>query len=116
MKYLFIITIGIGSLIACAPKTTEIMTSDSNENGGSTEASNEMVTLSDAAIDTGIKIFQDNCISCHYGRSADNIPKLVDGYSKERWDRVLPEMIENAKLDATQAKDLKQYIYWEIAN
>jgi hypothetical protein len=109
MKYLFIVTISIGALVACTPKTTEGMTSGTENNEGNSVTNNEMV-------EAGQMIFKENCISCHYGRSADNISGLVDSFSKEQWDEILPEMLDNAKLGATQTEKLEKYIYWEITN
>jgi mono/diheme cytochrome c family protein len=112
MKYLLIITLGLGALIACAPKTTEAISESSNETA-TTESSE---VLSDADVTAGKEVFKENCISCHYGRDANRIPEVVDRLDQEQWDEILPEMIEKAELDETQIRQVTAYIEWEIAN
>lgn len=115
MKYLFFITLAVGTLIACAPKTTEALVTD-NETP-ETASSNEVpTTFNEADVNAGKDLFAEKCISCHYGRSANNIPGLVDRFSKERWDQILPKMIENAQLNPEETNQIRQYIYWEISN
>ncbi len=111
MKYLFVTFVTVGFLVACAPKTTEIIevvetTTETTETDGE---------MPKADIAEGKVVFLTNCIGCHaYGgpTSAEGIDK----YSKERIDKVLPAMIENAELNDEQARQVAAYIYWEIEN
>lgn len=113
MKYLFILTIALGTIVACAPKTTEVIT-DSADQAATTH--NDATAPSDADLSAGKNVFSSKCISCHYGRDAGRIPELVDSFSKERWDEILPEMIENAELNEMEKENLTTYIYWELSN
>lgn len=109
MKYLLFSFATIALLIACSPKTTEIVAVE--ENSSTTE---ETMPKSDIA--EGKVVFLENCIDCHYGRSRDNVSGLVDSYSEAEWNEILPRMIKQAELDAEKTRQVSAYIYWEIEN
>ena len=109
MKYLFFTTLTLAILISCAPKSVEAI-ADSAETAGTSDLAMT------AEMESGKMVFQQKCISCHYGRDADRIPELVDRYSKERWDEILPVMIEKAELNESEERQITSYINWEISN
>jgi len=115
MKYLLFVTLAVGALIACSPRTTEVITAD-NSTEETTVTSSSPTSFDETKVDAGKALFADKCISCHYGRRSDDIPGLVDSFSEERWDEILPKMIDNAKLNAEETEQINQYIYWEISN
>lgn len=102
MKYLFptLFIASVGVLIGCAPQTTEAVTSDVEE---TTEE------MPKAAIGEGKVIYLDDCSKCHG-------TKVVEDYTKEQWDKILPNMIKKAELDATQGAQVSAYVYWELEN
>ena len=116
MKYLLIAAIGFGTLIACAPQTTEAITTDVDTDEQTNETNATPASLNDADIADATELFTNNCISCHYGRSSDDIPGLIDRYSKDRWDVILPKMIDKAELNESDSEKITKYVYWEIAN
>lgn len=114
MRYLLIAFTAAGFLIACSPKTTEIISAEEPAEETTTATDGEMPK---ADIGEGKVVFLDKCIGCHgpYApgpRSASEI----DNFSKERFDAILPKMIINAELNKVQARQVSAYIYWEIEN
>lgn len=113
MKYLLFTFSTVGFLIACSPKTTEIITDVQTEEVDVTSSDPNMPK---SDIGEGKVVFLENCISCHYGRSTENVPALVDSYSKEEWSTILPKMIQQAELDDEKSRQVSAYIYWELEN
>lgn len=111
MKYLFLTFVAVGLLVACTPKTTEIIevvevTTETTETGGD---------MPKADIAEGKVVFLENCIGCHsYGGPTS--AESIDKYSKERMDEVLPAMIENAELNEEKSRQVRAYIAWELEN
>ena len=55
----------------------------------------------------GRKIYYGRCTACHN-------PEPVDYFTLAEWDALLPEMGEDAKLDAQQQKALRAFIVSEL--
>lgn len=113
MKYLFIAFTAVAFLVACSPKTAEIIevTETAEETTTSTEGD-----MPKADIGEGKVVFMKNCIDCHYGRSIDNVQETVDRFTKEQWANILPKMLIEAKLDEEKSRQVAAYIAWEIEN
>ena len=56
-----------------------------------------------AALQRGRRIYLTKCTACH------NVEPIGD-YSAQEWLALLPEMVEETKLDATEAADLEAYL------
>lgn len=107
MKYLLIALTAAGFLMACTPKTTEIITVEET-----TTIDNDMPK---ADIGEGKVVFLNYCIGCHYGVGPTSAEQ-IDNYSKEKFDVVLPRMIQNAELNEDQSRQVTAYIHWELEN
>ena len=57
----------------------------------------------DAALQRGRRIYLTKCATCH------NVEPIGD-YSAEEWLALLPEMVEETRLNASEAADLEAYI------
>ncbi len=91
MKNFLFLFIATAVLVACSPKVTETETADAM----SAEAA------------TGKSVFSQKCKKCH------DLP-VVDSYSKEKWDKILPVMSEKAKLIESERGQVEVYINWEL--
>lgn len=111
MKYLFIPFVTVTLLVACTPKTTEII-EIVEETTETTESIGEMPK---ADIAEGKVVFLNSCVGCHYGVGPASA-ESIDEYSKEKFDAVLPDMIKAAELNEEQARQVRAYIYWELEN
>jgi len=89
------IFIGSISLFSCAPKVAEEVVEESS--AMSTEAAQ------------GKAIFIKKCSQCH------DLP-VVDAYSRDKWDKVLPPMADNAKLTEAENALVEAYVNWELEN
>lgn len=112
MKYLLIAFTAAGFLIACSPKTTEIITVEETVEETTTTTDSDMPT---SDIGEGKVVFLENCIGCHYGKGPNSASDL-DNYSKAKIDAVLPKMLKNAELNAEKSRQVSAYIHWEIEN
>lgn len=108
MKYLFIALTAAGFLVACNPKTAEIVEVTETATDGD---------MPKADIGEGKVVFLTKCIGCHSSYAPGPTSALaVDNFSKEQYDAILPKMIINAELNEEQARQVSAYIYWEIEN
>lgn len=82
------------AMIACSPKTTEVIE----------EKGDEYPT---AQIGEGQGLYVSNCAKCH------DLP-VIKKYSKERWQQILPKMVVKAKLTDEEADKVQAYVYWEL--
>ena len=82
-------------LVACSPKTAEVVEKVENE---------EYPT---AAIGEGSALYAANCGKCHK-------LKTVTDYTAEQWQKIVPPMAQKAKLDATQQDKVLQYVLWRV--
>ncbi|MDG1330692.1 MAG: cytochrome c [Crocinitomicaceae bacterium] len=111
MKNLVFVLAAAGFLIACTPKTSEIVEV--------AETSEETATDGDmpkADIGEGKVIFLKDCIPCHTDYTGPTSVERLKNYSKERVDAVLPKMINNAELNETQSRQITAYLHWELEN
>jgi hypothetical protein len=58
---------------------------------------------------TGKKIYGNQCIGCHEAKN-------IKSYSSIQWATILPEMIEAAKLNMEEGRQVALYIDWELGN
>ncbi|MBP6091754.1 MAG: cytochrome c [Crocinitomicaceae bacterium] len=94
-KLVLLLSIG-STLLACSPKTGEIV---------KLERTTIMTPSADLA--NGFELYQSNCGGCHELKN-----ELA--YSKEQWQVILPKMAKEARLDASQEKSISNYVYWRI--
>jgi len=111
MKYFFIAFTAVSLLIACTPKVAEIIEE--------TETAEEVVTSTDGDmpntdIGAGKIIFLKDCVTCHGYTSGPLSIAGLGHFTKAQVDDVLPKMIENAKLDEKQSRQVTSYLYWEL--
>ena len=83
---------------ACAPKTTEAVIEEVAE-----------VAMPTGEAAKGKLLYEAQCQKCHK-------LKVIDNYSAERWDVVLPDMAQKAKLEMSDQALIGQYVNWELAN
>jgi cytochrome c1 len=95
-KTLILIFIG-ATIIACSPKTGELITTESAP-----------ITFPTTELANGFELYKANCAKCHKLKKEMN-------YSKEKWAKILPRMAKKAKLNAAQEKSISDYVYWRIA-
>ncbi|MDG2021347.1 MAG: hypothetical protein P8J59_05310 [Phycisphaerales bacterium] len=55
------------------------------------------------ALERGRMVYLQDCSQCH-------VPEPILAYSIEEWGRILPEMIEETVLTASQEADLRLYV------
>ncbi len=65
--------------------------------------------LPTAELTQGKAIYEKKCHRCHK-------LKVIDNYSAEAWNNILPAMAKKAKLEATDEALVKGYVTWELAN
>ena len=104
MKYLFFL-IFVASIVACTPKTAEIITPIETENN---ETANDQ-GMPKHPIGEGKMVYLNKCSNCHYG-------KKIEDYTANQWEKILPQMIENANLNEEEATNVRAYIEWELTN
>lgn len=112
MKYLFIVFAAATFLVACSPKTTEIVKVTQTEEETATSTDGDMPK---ADIGEGKVVFLTKCLSCHYGNGPTSAEE-IDNYSKERIETILPKMIKNAELSEDESRQVSAYLFWEIEN
>lgn len=108
MKYLLIPLLAAGFLIACSPKTTEVVAVEE----GTTSTNDDMPK---ADIGEGKVVFLKSCTGCHYGNGPSS-PETIQNYTKEQYEAILPKMFENAELNEDQSRQVSAYIYWKLEN
>lgn len=105
MKYLFIAFTSAAFLVACSPKTSEIIEVTETSEGD----------MPKADIGEGKVVFLKKCLTCHYGNGPTSA-ETIDNYSKERIEAILPKMIKNAELNEEESRQVSAYLFWEIEN
>lgn len=60
-------------------------------------------------VKAGKVLFDKRCIECHK-------PKIIDNYSREKWDRVLPRMGRKAKLNDEEFSQVQAFIYHQLGS
>lgn len=81
------------TLIACAPKTAEVVKPVEKPSFPTTE------------IAEGSTLYQENCGKCHK-------LKTVTSYSAEEWQKIVPRMAKKAKIDASAESKVLAYVLW----
>ena len=61
------------------------------------------------ALDRGRLIYITRCAQCH-----SVLP--VGQYSRQEWDRILPDMAQRTRLDGNQAAELRAYVMGSFRN
>lgn len=104
MKKVIFAVAAIGIFAACQPKTAEVV-----EEVKKVEEVKEtkMLRQGTEAEMAGMALYNNNCGKCH------DLPVIAD-HSKERWNKVLPPMIKEAKLDAAQGANVTAYVNWQL--
>jgi hypothetical protein len=101
-KISLVATIGLSVLLAinCSPSkksithtTPTVPTSTNN--------------IDESMLAQGKTLWETKCISCHKLYPPESRPK-------EKWEAVLPKMLRLSKLDETQAKAVRSYIFSQI--
>ncbi len=67
------------------------------------------VKLPTAELQSGKTIYEKKCHRCHK-------LKVIDNYSAEQWNNVLPDMAHKAHLSESDEVLVKGYVVWELAN
>ena len=67
------------------------------------------VELPTAELQSGRTIYQKKCHRCHK-------LKVIDNYSAEQWDNILPDMASKSRLSDADEALVKAYVVWELAN
>ncbi|MDP4798213.1 MAG: hypothetical protein NWR50_05050 [Crocinitomicaceae bacterium] len=104
MKKIVIAFAALALFAACQPKTTQVV-----EEVKKVEEVKESKMLRPGTDNemAGMALYTINCGKCH------DLP-VIGEHSKERWDKVLPPMIKEAKLDAAQGANVTAYVNWQL--
>ena len=107
MKKLIIATAALGLFVACQPKTTSIVEEIKVvEEEKVVKESKIMREPTDNEL-VGMELYTNNCGKCH------DLP-VISEHSRERWNKVLPPMIKEAKLDEAQGANVTAYVNWQL--
>jgi hypothetical protein len=96
MKKIIIYSTTLLTLTACNPKTTEAF-----------EIKKTETPLPEGAIAEGNSLYLAHCGKCH------DLP-VISKYSKEKWQKIVPSMAKEAKLDATQENKILSFVNWKL--
>ena len=69
----------------------------------------EEVKLPTAELQSGKTIYEKKCHRCHK-------LKVIDNYSAEQWNNILPDMAKKSRLSEGDEALVKGYVIWELAN
>jgi hypothetical protein len=107
MKKVFFALSTLALIVACTPKTAEVVEVVTETTTETTEA----VVMRKPSIEEseGMTLYNDNCGKCHKF-------KVINEYSMERWTKIVPNMSAKAKLDATQESKIMAYVKWQLGN
>lgn len=98
MKIIALLFIAGTVLIACNPKNSEVIEVITEETDNTAEVISE-----------GKDIYAQSCQKCHG-------LKIVEDFTREQWDNILPGMISKAKLSEEAAFKVTEYVHWELNN
>lgn len=96
MKKIFVHSTILLALTACSPKTAEV-----------SEIKKTEAALPEGDVAEGNGLFQEHCNKCHA------LP-VISKYSKEKWQKIVPSMSREAKLDAVQESKIAAYVNWKL--
>lgn len=97
MKFKALIFMGTLAMVSCSPKTTAV------------DPKVENIDFPNETVEEGYTLQAQHCTRCHK-------LKTVDNYSREQWDKILPNMAKKAKLTPEQEATINEYINWELNN
>lgn len=116
-KIIYITLIGLSS--ACGTKSAEISSKPQQDSKVVEEEkitvakspkkmeSQPMVAFPSGEIAEGSSLYADNCAKCH------DLPE-IPRYSKEKWQKIVPSMAREAKLDNMQESKIMAYVNWKL--
>jgi nitrate/TMAO reductase-like tetraheme cytochrome c subunit len=99
MKKVFFALSTLVLIVACTPKTAEVIT----------ETTTEPVALRKPSVEEseGMTLYNANCGKCHDF-------KVISDYTMESWTKIVPNMAAKSKLDATQESKIMAYVKWQL--
>ena len=95
MKKITLTFFAAALMVACTPRTAELVEENRADEFPSTE------------IAEGSTLFADNCGKCHA------LPE-INKYSQEQWKGIIPPMAKKAKLDATAENKIMNFVFWKL--
>ena len=110
MKKTFFALLILSALASCNPKTAEVATASQTTKAESKPIKEEPVAMTafpNGEIAEGSSLYNAHCGKCH------ELP-VVSRYSKEKWQKIVPAMCKEAKLDATQESRIASYVNWKL--
>jgi cytochrome c5 len=104
MKKVFFALSTLAIIVACTPKTAEVVTETTTE-------TTEAVVMRKPSVEEseGMTLYNAHCGKCHEF-------KTISDYSMERWNKIVPNMSGKAKLDDTQESKIMAYVKWQLGN
>ncbi len=108
MKRIFYISL-IGLSASCGIKPTEISPNPQQESKVTEQEdfAKPIGVYPSSDIAEGSSLFNNNCGKCH---ALPEIPK----YSKEKWQKIVPSMAKESKLDNIQESKVMAFVNWKI--
>ena len=83
--------------------------SESTSTGVAEEVNYEITNPTEAQLNQGKELYSTRCTECHDA-------KVIDNFTKEQWNVILPKMSKKAKLSGEDNALVHAYVYWEIDN
>lgn len=83
-------------MVACSPKTTTVAETA------------EVLNFPNETVSTGFALYGEKCTRCHKAKTAKD-------FTREEWNKILPNMAKKAKLEGDQEATIDAYINWELA-
>jgi len=105
MKKVFFALSTLVLIVACSPKTTEVVEVVEVKTETNTEAA--VIRKPSVEESEGMTLYNAHCGKCHEH-------KTISDYSLERWTKIVPNMASQAKLDATQESKIMAYVKWQL--
>ena len=97
-KILFIFSIAIIA-VSCSPKTS----------GSVVPVVKKEAMLPTIELKQGKSIYDSKCSQCH-------APKIIEEYTQEQWNKILPDMSLRAELSIEDATLVEAYVVWGLNN
>lgn len=105
MKKVFFALTTLALIVACTPKTAEVVEVVTV----TTEETTEAAVMRKPSVEEseGMTLYNTNCNKCHE-------LKTISDFSAESWQKIIPNMAKQAKLDATQESRIMAYVNWQL--
>ncbi len=105
MKKVFFALTTLALIVACTPKTAEVVEVVTV----TTEETTEALVMRKPSVEEseGMTLYNAHCGKCHE-------LKTISDYSAESWQKIIPNMAKQAKLDATQESKIMAYVKWQL--